>query len=56
MDPALARDDYLAGLDSHQQEIRNLCVALGVDFLVIETSQPLDLALYRYLSTRQKSR
>lgn len=56
MDPALARADYLAGLESHQQEIGNLCGALGVDFLVMETSRPLDLALYRYLSTRQKSR
>ena len=55
MDPALVRADYLARLESHQQEIRNLCGALGVDFMVLDTSQPLDLALYRYLSTRQKS-
>lgn len=55
MDPALVRADYLARLESHQQEISNLCGALGVDFMVLETSQPLDLALYRYLSTRQKS-
>ena len=55
MDPALVRADYLARLENHQQEIRNLCGALEVDFMVLDTSQPLDLALYRYLSTRQKS-
>ena len=55
MDPAVVRADYLARLESHQQEIRNLCGALGVDFLVLDTSRPLDLALYRYLSTRRKS-
>ena len=55
MDPVLVRADYLAQLKSHQQEIENLCGGLGVDFMVLETSDPLDLALYRYLSTRQKS-
>ncbi len=55
VDPVLVRADYLARLKSHQQEIGNLCGGLGVDFMVLETSDPLDLALYRYLSTRQKS-
>ena len=55
MDPALVREEYLAQLKSHQAQIQDACGSLGADFLAMETSQPLDLALYRYLSTRRKS-
>lgn len=53
--PALVREEYLSKLNSHQDQIRDACGSLGADFLAMETSQPLDLALYRYLSTRRKS-
>lgn len=55
MDPTMVRADYLARLESHQQEIGDICGSLGVDFRVLDTSQPLDLVLYGYLSTRRKS-
>jgi hypothetical protein len=28
---------------------------LGIDYLLLDTSQPLDYALYSYLATRRKS-
>ncbi len=55
MDPTLVREEYLAQLKSHQEMIKKACGSLGGDFLAMDTSQPLDIALHRYLSTRQKS-
>lgn len=55
MVPDEVRDDYLKRLHEHIQAVKRECGILGIDYLLLETSQPLDYALYSYLSTRQKS-
>jgi hypothetical protein len=35
---------------------RKICAKAGIDYQLINTSEPLDAALARYLSFRQKSR
>ena len=55
MVPDEVRDEYLQRLNEHMQVIKRECGILGIDYLLLQTSQPLDFALYRYLATRQKS-
>jgi uncharacterized protein (DUF58 family) len=55
MVPEVARDEYLKLLDQHIQTLKKECGILGVDYHMMETSRPLDYALYSYLYTRQKS-
>ena len=53
--PELGREEYLARWEEHVNRIKKECGALGIDYLQMETGQPLDFALYQYLSTRRKS-
>jgi uncharacterized protein (DUF58 family) len=55
MIPDEVRLDYLQRLNEHIQAVKRECGILGIDHLLLQTSQPLDYALYAYLSTRQKS-
>lgn len=55
MVPDIVREDYINQLSHHIEEIRRECGVLGIDYQLLETSRPLDSALYAYLSTRQKS-
>jgi hypothetical protein len=36
-------------------KLQKECGGLGIDYLQLNTEQPLDFALYEYLSTRRKS-
>jgi hypothetical protein len=42
-------------MSRHIETLKKECGVLGVDYLVLDTSRPLDYALYSYLYTRQKS-
>jgi uncharacterized protein (DUF58 family) len=55
MVPSEVRETYLQRLNDHIQAIQKECGILGMDYLLMQTSQPLDFALYAYLSTRRKS-
>ncbi|MBM3801629.1 MAG: DUF58 domain-containing protein [Acidimicrobiia bacterium] len=55
MVPEEARENYLAQLSAHIETIKKECGALGIDYLQLDTSRPLDYALYTYLVTRRKS-
>ena len=55
MVPENVRDEYLRLMKQHIETFRQECGVLGADYLVLETSRPLDYALYSYLYTRQKS-
>jgi uncharacterized protein (DUF58 family) len=55
MVPEEARRDYLEKLSAHSDVIKRECGILGIDYLLLDTSQPLDYALYSYLATRRKS-
>lgn len=49
-----AHEEYRRRLDAHRDELRRLSTELGADYGVLNTSEPLDRALYRYLSIRGK--
>jgi uncharacterized protein (DUF58 family) len=53
--PQEARTEYLKLLEEHTSRIKRECGLLGIDYQLLNTSKPLDYALYAYLYTRQKS-
>jgi uncharacterized protein (DUF58 family) len=55
MVPEAVRGEYLHLMNQHIETFKKECGVLGVDYLLLDTSQPLDYALYSYLYTRQKS-
>ena len=52
--PAKLREEYLALLRAHLRELEDRFTASGVDYEILDTSKPLDLALFRYLSARER--
>jgi uncharacterized protein (DUF58 family) len=52
LDPASARADYRAALDAHLASVRSTCEKLGISHVQLETSQPLELALFDFLKMR----
>ena len=42
-------------MNQHIETFKKECGILGLDYLVLKTSSPLDYALYSYLYTRHKS-
>ncbi len=52
IDPAAARENYLAALHHHVQALRGICQKLGVGFRTQRTDQPLELALFEFLRER----
>jgi uncharacterized protein (DUF58 family) len=55
-EPRALRDSYLQSLERHQAEIRRICAGLGIDYVLLDTSRRLDVALSSYLSFRRKRR
>ncbi|MFN8008197.1 MAG: DUF58 domain-containing protein [Terriglobia bacterium] len=53
--PEVGRAEYLKRWGEHSNSIKQKCGALGIDYLQLETTEPLDLALQKYLITRRKS-
>lgn len=52
VDPAVARDEYQRRFTEHDEEIRNTCANLGIDFSHLQTDEPLELALFDLLSAQ----
>lgn len=52
IDPQLARERYRQKFDDHAAGLARACNKLGVDLMNLTTSQPLELALFDFLSTR----
>lgn len=52
VDPEKARGKYLAALGAHQQRLRDLCVSRGIAHHVLRTDEPLETALFRFLTSR----
>ncbi len=50
--PDALRDQYRELVRSHIDELSRSFTKLGIDYNVIDTSKPLDFALYNYLSAR----
>ena len=52
--PSLVRSHYLEALHAALDRYKRELASAGIDYRVIDTSMPLDLALMSYLSTRAK--
>jgi uncharacterized protein (DUF58 family) len=53
-DPRSLRKAYLAEFDKFQREVRKGCRANQVEYLLLRTDQPLDVALSSFLSSRMR--
>lgn len=52
IDPEKARAEYLQGITAHQAALRDLCNAQGITYQVLRTDQPVELALFHFLTSR----
>ncbi len=50
--PRALREGYLQALHAYLDEVRRGCAQHIVDYALVRTSQPLDVALATYLSNR----
>ncbi len=51
-DPSALRDAYLAEVDEFREKIRKGCHGQRVDYIKLDTGEPLDVALSSYLAAR----
>ena len=56
LSPARARENYRQAMDEHIRALRSGLGRRGVDYILVDTSTPLDFALFRYLSQREGRR
>jgi uncharacterized protein (DUF58 family) len=56
IDPASARKEYLRRLEAHCANLRSACERLGAAFHQLETTRPLELALFEVLRQRMRRR
>ena len=54
--PDFARREYIERMESHIRKLRSQTKGIGADYVLLDTSQPLDLALREYLLVRQRRR
>ena len=52
--PEYARTSYRTKIDAHIEQLRTRARAAGMDYRLLTTDQPLDLALREYLTLRQE--
>ena len=50
--PALVRENYMQKLNAHLQAFKKGCGHLQADYHLLNTSKPLDFALFSYLTHR----
>jgi uncharacterized protein (DUF58 family) len=54
-EPRALRRSYLEAVDRFLHRVRKLCAQSGIDYVPLNTSEPLDAALARYLAFRQRT-
>jgi len=52
--PAKLRDDYLRMVQHHLDTLKKRFTDHRIDYTLLDTSKPLDLALFRYLLARER--
>jgi len=52
--PERLRAQYREVVQRHLAALQDRFTGLGIDYAVLDTSQPLDLALFKYLSSRER--
>lgn len=55
-DPKALRDAYQAELEAFQLKVQSACLGGRLDFVVVDTSKPLDVTLSSYLAQRAGTR
>ena len=55
IDPAAARSGYLKKLNSHLEALRALCERNRIDYRLLPTDQPLELAMFEFVKARKKA-
>ncbi len=55
-EPRALRKSYLDAVERFQNQVRKICAASGVDYILLDTSQSLGGVLASYLNFRRKSR
>jgi uncharacterized protein (DUF58 family) len=53
--PGAVRDDYLKAMSDMQERYRRALRLVGIDYVTLDTSVPLDSALMAYLMTRRRA-
>ena len=53
--PGVVRDHYVKGIGALIERYRRELGAAGIDYQLVDTSHPLEIALLSYLSTRSRS-
>ena len=56
VNPAAIRHDYLERMEAFLTRVRGTLTAAGVDYHLVDTSQPLDQTLLALLVTRSRLR
>jgi uncharacterized protein (DUF58 family) len=54
--PEYARNEYREKMGQHRQKLSDKAAAAGLEYVFMDTSQPLDVGLRNYLSIRQRRR
>lgn len=54
VDPAAARRDYLARFAEHDAAVQQTCRDLGIDYTLLRTDKPLELALFDFVRLRMR--
>jgi hypothetical protein len=52
--PETLAEQYRALIREHSEAIASKCAELRVDYTLVNTATPLDLALFNYLSARER--
>ena len=52
--PTLVKDTYLKNLRNHIDQFKKECGRLKIDYHILDTSKPLDFALFSYLAFRSR--
>ncbi len=55
-DPQSLRASYLEALNAHVDQIRRACLNARIDYTLVSTADPLDVALTTFLATRLRRR
>ena len=55
-DPRALRKSYLKIMDEFRDSMRNLCASQGIDYVLVDTDEPLDAVLASYLNFRKGAR
>jgi uncharacterized protein (DUF58 family) len=55
-EPRALRRSYLEAVERFQEEVRKTCATTGVDYVLMNTKEPLDAVLGSYLTFRHKVR